>query len=190
MSRRRLRRPAPTTDQRPPEQRLEALVREPSRERKLRIMGRIRRDLDERPEPAPWIDAARSLRDRLVISDRIFYYFVEIFFECITFAASNMDAELVRLRDAMRAIERAHGLEEDDFWTIGEATDEWRALNDAWNRRADEIRSARLREWGHADIADFIDTHHAEFDDMGIQGHTELFGEDPFADHPFGDDEF
>src|SRR5438045_1162892 len=61
--RRRARRPAPTTDQRSPEARLEAMVREPNPERKHRTFARILDDLDAKPEPEPepWLDAARTL---------------------------------------------------------------------------------------------------------------------------------
>src|SRR5690348_41716 len=114
MSRRRTaRRPAPTTDTRPPEVRLEAMVREPNRERGFRMMARIRQDLDANPDPAPWLAAARALWERLIISEDSWHYFAEMFTECLVFRASDSDPELVRIHDAMTAIEREHGLGED-----------------------------------------------------------------------------
>src|SRR4051794_30850309 len=118
MSRRRNRRPAPTTDQRPPGTRLEALVREPNRDRRERMLARIREDLDTTPEPGPWIDAARTLSERLIISDDAMYYFVELFTECLVYAAPESDPELARIVREMLAIERAHGLRESEYWRV------------------------------------------------------------------------
>src|SRR4051812_25851454 len=113
MSRRRAsRRPTPTTDTRPPEVRLEAMVREPNPDRAMRMMRRIREGLDSKPEPAPWLAAARALWERLIINEDSWYYLVEMFAECLVYDGSKHDAELVRIRGAMDAIERAHGLAE------------------------------------------------------------------------------
>src|SRR3954470_6194375 len=97
MSRRRTRRPQPTTDARTPEQRLEALVREDNLDRAERMLMRIRDDLDATRSPGPWIDAARTLSERLIISDDALYYFSEMFSECVVFAAAETDPELQRL---------------------------------------------------------------------------------------------
>src|SRR4051794_5175966 len=153
MSRRRQRRPQPTTDTRSPEQRLEALVREPNPERARRTLARIRDDLDANPDPGPWIAGARTLSERLIISENTFYYFVELFTECLVFRASSSDPELLRLHMEMEQVERAHGLRDDEFWEVEHAPDDWKALDDAWNSRADALVVEELRELGHADIA-------------------------------------
>src|SRR4051794_26150659 len=101
MSRGRIKRPSRTTDQRPPETRLEARLREPDRARKERILARIRTDLYENPNPAPWLDAARVLWERLIISEDTLYYFVEIFTESLVNRGSSQDPELVRLYEEM-----------------------------------------------------------------------------------------
>jgi hypothetical protein len=178
MSRRRKWRPQPTTDQRSPDERLEAFAREPNPERAHRMIGRIYDDLDAKPDPGPWISAARTLSERLIISDSALYHLAEKFTECVIFAASTEDPELARLRSEMVAIERAHGLREDDFWTTEEATAEWRALNDAWDRRADAIVGACFQENGHADLAVLWEENRAEFDRRAEQGRIDLWGED------------
>jgi hypothetical protein len=185
MSRRRNRRPSPTTDQRPPEARLEGLVREPNPERARRMLKRVRDDLDAAPEPGPWIAGARTLNERLIISDDTLYYLVELFSECLVYEGSRSDSELVRIGDEMEKIERDHGLGEDDYWRIDEAPAEWRSLNDAWERRADEIVDSRLRELGHADIADFRRQKPDEFEQRTSKGQIDLWGEDEEA---VGDD--
>src|SRR5262245_18384759 len=95
--RRRRRPPPPTTDRRTPEERLEAMVREDNPDRAHRMFGRILDDLDAKPEPGPWISAARTLSERLVISDDAFYYFVEKLTECLVLEGVNSDPELVRI---------------------------------------------------------------------------------------------
>ena len=138
MSRRRARRPQPTTDRRPPEQRLEALVREPNRSPTPHL-----------PLPA----GARTLSERLLISEDSFYYLSSLFTDCLVLAASDSDPDLCRIRAEMDDIERAHGLGEDEFWYIDEAPADWQQLNDAWNSRADVVLATALRELGHADLA-------------------------------------
>jgi len=183
MSRRRARRPVPTTDKRSPEARLEALVREPNRERALRMMGRIREDLDAVPEPGPWIDAARTLSERLIISDDALYYFVEVFTECLVSVAMSSDADLARIVAEMNAIEHAHGLKEGQYWRTNEGPPEWRSLDKAWERRANEIVGSRIRELGHADIADLFTNNSAEFERRSAKGHADLWGDDEGEDY-------
>src|SRR5215207_526605 len=123
---RSIRKPDPTTDPRAPEARLEAFVREKYADRAERMWARILDGLDAVPEPAPWISAARSLSERLMISEDAFYWFVEGFTECLVVRASETDPTLLRLREAMQEIERAHGLREDQLWEIDEAPSNWR----------------------------------------------------------------
>jgi hypothetical protein len=154
------------------------MVREPNPDRKHRTFGRILDDLDAKPEPERWLDAARTLSERLLISEDTMYYLADMLTECIIFAASSTDPQLVRARNEMVDIERAHGLREDEGWTIGEATEEWRRLNDDWDRRADEIVNARLRDAGHADIAALREKSRDEFEGLAAKGRTDLWGED------------
>ena len=182
MSRRRTRRPKPTTDTRSPEQRLEALIREPNPERAHRMLGRIIEDLEAKPEPGPWIAAARTLSERLIISEDAFYYLAQMFNESLLFAASVDDPELSRLRRGMEEIERAHGLREGEYWAIPEATDDWRELNDAWDRRSDELLNSSLRELEHGDLADLREQNPAEFEGRNAKGHSDIWGEDEESD--------
>jgi len=178
MSKRRIRRPPPTTDQRPPEVRLEAMVREPHRDRKERIIARIRTDLDDDPNPAPWLDSARTLWDRLIISEDTLQYLAEVFTECLVYRGSAEDPELVRLEEEMTAIERAHGLREDEYWHEEDAPADWVALEAEWNRRADEIVNSYLREAGHAALAEGRQKGRAELERRLEKGRTDLWGPD------------
>jgi hypothetical protein len=153
-------------------------VREPNLERAHRMMARIRSDLDVNPDAGPWVAAARTLSERLIISEDSFYFLAEMFMECLLFSASRADLELSRIRDEMDEIERAHGLREDEFWRIDEGPDDWRGLNDAWNARAEEIVVSSLRRLGHADVAALREQHPAEFERRTEKGRTDLWGAD------------
>lgn len=142
------------------------------------MFARIREDLDADPKPGPWIDAARTLSERLVISDDTLYYLVEMFTECLVFIGSQSDTEMVRIRGEMEIIERAHGLREDEYWPVSEGPEEWQRLNEAWDRRADEIVVSFLRELGHGDIADLREQKPSEFEARTVKGRTDLWGED------------
>ena len=184
MSIRRTHRVVPTTDRRTPDERLEALVREPNQARSLRTLMRIRRDLDEtsQPDPAPWLAAARTLSERLIISENSLYYFAEIFTECMVFSPAVADAELARIRGEMDRIEILYGLAEGQTWPVDKAPGEWRALNDEWNARAEAIIVATLRKAGHDDLADTREKNLREFDRRVAKGRIELFGEDEAFD--------
>jgi hypothetical protein len=178
MSRRRQRRPQPTTDARSPEERLEAMIREPNRERALRTFDRILNDLDADPEPGPWLDAARTLRDRLIISENAYCYLGEKLTECVVARSTEIDAELKRIGEAIEAVEEAHGLRDDEYWLVDDGPDEWRELNDAWNRRADALVIARLRELHHDELADLRAERPPEFEQRAEHGRVDLWGDD------------
>lgn len=175
---RRRRRPNPTTDRRSPDERLEALVREPNLDRAERTLDRILNDLDAAPAPAPWISAARTLSERLIISEDAFLYFAMLFTDCALLEESERDPELTRLADAMIVIERAHRLRDDETFVVEDAPEDWRALNESWERRADAIIAQTLRQASQSDIALLFEESRAEFDRRVEKGRTDLWGED------------
>lgn len=173
---RSLRRPPATADSRSPLERLESFLAEPGDERRHRIFHRIRKDLDDAPVPGPWIEAARTLRDRGQLSDDAVIYLAEIFTECLLFEAAVNDPELVRIRDAMDDIEADHGLDEDEDWYVDEAPPDWQALSAEWDRRADAIVTAKLRELGFRDLADVRARDMDEWAARADQGYQDLWG--------------
>ena len=171
-------------DKRPPLARLQSLVAERAVARSLRILFRIRKELDGSPEPGPWLAAARSLEARGVISADAVVYFAEIFLECVTLQATGSDPELLHLHDEMERVERAHGLREDEYWHLDEAPAEWNALNEAWERRDRAIRVATLHGLGHDDIAELLERNPGEFEARCTAGHLDVWGvsEDEFLE--------
>ena len=105
------------------------------------MLVRIAVDIDAGSDPAPWIDAARTLSDRLIISDASFYFLTDVFTESIFLDASTTDPE-----------------------------------------RAEEIVAEYLRGAGHADVAEMLETNHAEFERRVAKGRDDLWGEEPADD--------
>ncbi len=85
---------------------------------------------------------------------------------------------MLRISSEMQRIERAHGLTEDEYWTLDEAPPDWRALSEEWDRRDDAIQIATLRALGHDDIADLLAKDRREFEGAGAVGYYELWGEE------------
>ena len=142
------------------------------------MLIRIRQDLDAQPEPGPWIAAARTLSERLIISFDALYYFADLFTECLWLEASGADPELLRIESEMAAVERAHGLREDEYLHLDDAPEEWRALSDAWDVRAREIVAAMLRSYGQSDLAEEFEDRPDEFERRSKKGRVDVFGED------------
>jgi hypothetical protein len=92
--------------------------------------------------------------------------------------AIGSDLELARLSKEIHQIERAHGLREGEYWHIREAPPEWRVLNDAWDRRADEIVTEALRAYGHTDLATMRAEKPAEFSRRSDKGRMDVWGSD------------
>jgi hypothetical protein len=181
--RRRRRGPAPTTDARPVDERLEALVRESNPDRRDRMMQRIRAGIESAPDTVTaWIRAARVLADRLIIGEDAFHYFANIFAESVMIEASGTDAELVRLYAEIEAIERANGLAEDESYDANDAPEDWLALNAKWEARFDTILADAIRASGFADVADLLLLRRAEFDARCERGHSEIWGDDDGLD--------
>lgn len=162
-------------DGRAPAERLAALITEPKSARALRMLTRIRQDLDDTPEPGPWLVALRSSMECGTIGFDTLCYLSELLTECVIFQGSAHDPELVSLHDAKVAIERAAGLSEGDTWYIDQAPPEWRALNNRWNARADALATACLRANGLGDVATLWESSPRDFDGRTAQGRVDLW---------------
>lgn len=176
--RRRIRYEAPTTDSRPPETRLGALIAEPDVERRRRIMRRIHDPLLQGADPLPWIHAACALHDDGAISTDAMWYFARAFTEGVLAPATDTDEELLLLDATMKAIERQHGLREEETFYVDDAPEEWRETNVRWDRRADELTQTYLREHGFAAIADRWAQDPEAFDEATLRAERELWPED------------
>ncbi|HYW32901.1 MAG TPA: hypothetical protein VE869_15480 [Gemmatimonas sp.] len=159
--------------------RLTALIAEPKSARALRMLMRIRHDLDELPEPGPWLVALRSLLDDGTIGFDSLCYLSELLTECVILWGSERDPELVALHDAKVVIERAAGLADGDGWYLPEAPANWLALNERWDARAASLVQSCLRANGLGDVATIWENSPSEFDGRAAQGRTALWPDVP-----------
>jgi len=171
--RRQRRQPAPTTDRRPPEQRLEAMVREKNEERRWRMFARIRSDVDTASDVVPWLNGLSTLRDRLIVSEDETYFLAEIFAESSIFGAQG-DPELDRFAAELKAIEAAHGLADDESYYTSDAPDDWSAVNAASDAHIDNEMAKRMREAGLGDIAAIFVDARAKFDERASEGRRRI----------------
>lgn len=151
------------------------IITQPRREA-LRMFVRIRQQLLDDPNAVPWLAAAHALHARGKISRDVLRYLTAIFVECITAKASESDPELCAIRLQMEAIEEAAGLNAEQSWTAREAPAAWRALDERWNVRSDEVNADYLRSQGHDELADEMEHGALAFSAAGVAGRVELWG--------------
>lgn len=171
--RRQRRRPAPTTDRRTPEQRLEAMIGEKNEDRRWRMFVRIRDDLDATQEVPAWLNGLSTLRDRLVASNDETYFLAEILAESALFG-EHVDAELKRLVDALKAIEAADGLADDESYFTDDAPEDWLEVNRAWDARANQVMAESMRKAGLGDVAKAFIEERAKFDERASDGRQRI----------------
>jgi hypothetical protein len=89
---------------------------------------------------------------------------------------SMSDGELKELGDRLDAIERAHGLEEDDEWEPGAAPPEWEALNAEWERVDDRITYDTYLTYDEREAGDLYMHNRPEFKRRADSGWQYFFG--------------
>jgi hypothetical protein len=110
---------------------------------------------------------------------------------CIAQEIYETDAQLKRIVKAIEAAEKAHGLEDGEYWPIGEAPDDVEKLRAAWDRRADAILAAVFRKHGEAVMGDLILADRASFMDQIKDGRRTWRAKEPIleeARYPPGPD--
>ncbi|HEY4302917.1 MAG TPA: hypothetical protein VGM82_00510 [Gemmatimonadaceae bacterium] len=173
--RRQRRRPAPTTDRRSPEERLEAMLRDQNIDRRERIMARIADDLDAAQDITPWLSAVSTLRDRLVVGEHEACFLAEVFVDSALVTAQDDDAELHRIGDELSAIEAADGLAPGESYATDAAPPTWTELNAAWQARADTIIAQSFRTAHLDDLATLFIERRSEFEARSEEGRARIF---------------
>ena len=118
----------------------------------------------------------RGLGERGAISNNVECFLVRLFLESGTYRASYTDPELCRLSDEMVAIERAHGLTEDESFHTDDCPEEWLALSKEWEARADAIEAEDARRMARTEIAELYESDRGEFEDRDRRGVIEVRG--------------
>jgi hypothetical protein len=88
---------------------------------------------------------------------------------------TETDAELVRLTAAMKAIERSHGLADDEYFHLDDAPADWLALSNAWDRRLNIIWAGEFTTLGEPEMARLVLTDELHEDPRLAHGRASLF---------------
>ena len=79
----------------------------------------------------------------------LFYWITE----GMSFHWSGSDPDLGRLTGEMDAIERRHGLSEDESFLVDDAPADWTAMSKEWERRLDAIWAEEFARLGEPELA-------------------------------------
>ena len=74
------------------------------------------------------------------------------------------DETLRPIQERMRAYRESHGLEADEDWALDEMPPEYQALEDQWERAADELFAEILRSQGYRAMAELLLNGPEEYD--------------------------
>jgi hypothetical protein len=153
------------------------MAREQYDDRRQRMLERIRMDV-ETSSAVPWLSAASTLRDRLIIGEDETHFLARMLTQDWLF--SNLDSipELRRLADEIDAVGKAHGLRPGEGFAPDEGPAEWHTLWEAWRGRADQMMATLMREGGLADVAETFLDRRAAFDKRDDEGRRRLWGPD------------
>jgi hypothetical protein len=88
---------------------------------------------------------------------------------------TQTDAELVRLTAAMVAIERSHGLSDDEDFHLDDAPPDWLALSNQWDRRLNAIWAGEFMTLGESEMARLVITDELHEDPRLADGRASLF---------------
>jgi len=169
--------PARTADRPAPEARLEAIVGARNRERAREKLTRICRRLNRDPEGvSTWLDAARDLRARGIISEDVWHYLAEAFIQCLVDFASEHDPELKRLSRGMAANRGATGPRPALYLVKDNAPVDREAITAAEERREEEIVISYLRRFRHAEVAELREKDLSMFYTRVTNGSEEFGG--------------
>ena len=92
--------------------------------------------------------------------------------------AGDYEHELGPLSNAMREIEKAHGLNEDESWLVGDAPAEHQKLNTRYSNVLDQKQVEVFREFEEYHVADLFLNSPDQFDVMREAGRVAFHGRD------------
>lgn len=93
----------------------------------------------------------------------------------------KLDQKLAEISAKMRAIEKREGLTDDEYWQLDDAPEDYQALADEWDDRADELRVQLFRLFDEHEMADLYLNDRAEFDRRFDLGRRAVIGEEAIA---------
>lgn len=133
-----------------------SLVQHANTQYARKVLGEIRRLLGTGASIEPWASAVQLARDLEAIGPDESYYLLDIMTEYVVELEVDRDAVLLDLGEQIDAVERQHGLSEDEAFYTDDAPEEWSALTRQWDRRFRDLRVELLRRIGEPKIANDV----------------------------------
>lgn len=87
----------------------------------------------------------------------------------------SYDYRLNAINQKFDAIRKEHGLEDDEFWLIGEGPQEWEITNAEYDLITNELFVSTLIEFGAKDLADLLKNDPEEFEHRREAGRAVFF---------------
>lgn len=97
---------------------------------------------------------ARALYEARQISTSEYVFYVASQVERIAEARVQDDKELKKINKAIKAIEKLHGLADDEYWPRGKGPKEYIRLNKKWEAISEKTELDAFREFGLNDLAE------------------------------------
>lgn len=144
-----------------------------------RVLAALANPDDEKGQ----IKAVQILRDAGQIDEESAFFVIAANAGSIAFKRGSNDAELTRINQAIKAAEKAHGLDPDEYWPLGEAPDDVEELRDAYGRREDAILAAVLQEHREDGMADLFLNDRDAWRDQREKGRFKMLGPLPDTRH-------
>jgi len=118
----------------------------------------------------------KSIRDSRSLPDEAGFYLVSWQIDLITL--DHSEEALREQEDRLEAIQKQHGLDEDESWPLGEGPPEYeeaqQQLHDAW----DALFASKLEEFGEQEMALLFRTDHKRFQQISEAGRQFFHGPD------------
>ena len=136
--------------------------------------------LGPRPTDEQRLAVYRAVRDAGALPDDAGFYLVAWQIDAVTLPYAEQ--ALRDLEERLRAIERAHGLGEDDCWPAGEGPPEYREVQRQLHEAWDALYTAKLEELGEPAMARLYSDDREEFERRSAAGRQFFHRPDAEAD--------
>jgi hypothetical protein len=120
------------------------------------------------------LQACQAIRDAAVLPPAAGFYLVSWQIDAISNEVAEI--ELADMEQQLRAIERKHGLQDDEFFLPGEAPDEFEQLRLQCQAAWDGIFLRLLRQHGEPEMAELFETDGDEFERRSDAGRNYFHG--------------
>lgn len=156
-------------------------VRAVSRDEAAELAEAMKEDRAQRKAPEAvrrWLQLVRSLRAAGRITNAQYVCYAGSHLEGVwddrSFAGAYTE-HLRAVQEAMEAIERREGLQRGHYWARGDEPEDYRALNDEYERIHDARLVEVMREFGESELADLFANDRSAYDALREAGRRSVF---------------